>query len=344
MRRCLRLGGFAVVLSTMAFFSLAQAEEQPSQSLALGTEAQVRARAMAEKQASYSTASPAQAGQFALNMAQEKVKALLPSLGAGAPEWAKRIEFDARFETAGREPRFSVLTVQPIWQAPDQVDTLFTQISYQRYSLFGEDRNTVNAGVGYRHIFESSNALLGGNFFFDNEFDHDHRRVGFGAEGKAGPRDGWFNYYLPVSGDQTLGAGVVERAIGGFDLRAAGPVPYVPWAKIHGAYYHWDREKAAKDTNGYEVSGEFALHPNLTFEVGRRDDNNTAGYEYFTMRFSLAKDGPSLLGGEAIVSKTAFQPRDMKGETLKKIRRENRILLERSTPAGGGVTVTIVRG
>lgn len=323
--------GFAVVLAAISFQAMPcfAASVNPSAS---------------EQNASYVTHSPEEAGQFALNMAKEKVKALLPSLGADAPDWAKRIEFDARFETAGRDPRFSILTVQPLWQGQNQTDTIFTQLSYNRYDLYGETRNTVNTGVGYRHVFDKDNALLGANVFFDNEFDRDHRRVGFGAEGKAGPLDGWFNYYLAVSDDRNLAGGVIERAISGYDVRAAGPVPYLPWAKIHGTYYHWDKERAAKDTNGYEVAGEFALHPNLGFEVGHRDDNNNAGYQYFTLRFSLAKDGASLLGGEPVISKAAFQPRNMKDETLKKVRRENRILLERTTPAGGGVTVTVVRG
>lgn len=337
--------GFVAAVAVLGFSLTAEAAEG---SVSNATQ-KARAEAVADPSsstnaASYSTASPEEAGNFALNMAKEKVKTLLPSFGEGAPEWAKRIEFDARFETLGRDPRFSVLTVQPIWQSQEKENTVFTQLSYQRYTLFGEDRNTVNAGIGYRHIFESSNTMLGANIFFDNEFDYDHRRVGFGAEAKAGPLDGWFNYYLAASDDRNLGAGVTERAISGYDLRAAGQVPYLPWAKLHGTYYHWDKDRAAKDTNGFEFAGEFALHPNLGFEVGHRDDNNNAGYQYFTLRFTLAKDGPSLLGSDSIVSKTAFQPRDMKAETLKKVRRENRILLERSTPAGGGVTVTVVRG
>lgn len=321
-------GGVALLIA--GFVSVAQAAEKPP--------------IVASGDAAYSTNSPKEAANYAVNLAQEKIKSLIPSLGGDAPEWAKRIELDARFGI-NDDPRFSVLTVQPLYQSAGQVDTVFTQVSFQRYDLYGEDRNTINTGLGYRRLLDDKNALVGANVFYDYELDHNHSRIGFGTEAKWGPLDGWFNYYLAASGDKNIGGvGIVERAVSGYDVRAAGQVPYLPWAKLNGAYYHWDKIKAADDTDGYDVNAEVAIHPNLTLEAGHKNDNNNPGQYYFLTRFQLAGSGASLLGGGQLISSKVFEKRDLTGETLKKVRRENRIILERTTPATGGVTVTVVRG
>lgn len=303
-----------------------------------------------QDQTGYSTSSPKAAASHAVSMAQEKIKdSFFPSFGGSAPEWAKRIEFTSEFNI-NKPTTLSVLTVQPIYQSQNGEDTVFTQLGYSRYSLFSEMRNTVNSGLGYRRLLNNGNILLGGSLFFDNEFDNSHRRVGFGAEAKVGPLDGFFNYYLGASDTRDLTATISEKVMDGYDFRLTSQVPYLPWAKLNTAYYHWDKINGPDNTNGYEVGGEFLLTPNLGFEVKRRDDNNNASTNSFMLRFQLAdQKRPALFGGTGTYSKVAFEKRNLQGETLNKVRRENRVMVERTVRTaavggGTGFTLSVVRG
>lgn len=293
--------------------------------------------------ASPASGGSAQAVNFAKTVVQDKAASFL-SLGKDAPAWMKRIELQGNFPIDG-DPSGSILTVQPLYQDENRQDTVFTQLSYLRYSLFDEARNTVNAGLGYRRLLNDNSILLGGNVFFDHEFDNSHHRVGLGVEAKWGPLDFWFNDYIAVSGWKSMGGGVEERALSGRDFRLAGQVPYLPWATLNAMYFHWDKERASYGADGYEVSGEFALTPNVTFEAGHRDDTRNDGTNFIMVRLQLAGDRPALFGSDhPVIAPKAFLSRDLKDQTLVKVRRENRIMLERSTPTGSGITVTISRG
>lgn len=50
---------------------------------------------------------------------------LFPELWAGAPDWAKRIEFQWELNEDNK-PEFSILTVQPLFQSEGLRDTVFT--------------------------------------------------------------------------------------------------------------------------------------------------------------------------------------------------------------------------
>jgi len=288
----------------------------------------------------YAAASFAQ--QAAKQRAVEQAKLLLPALGGEQPEWLKRFEFNWDFLT-GNKPEQSILTVQPLYQSGGKQDTVFMQGSVYRYALYGDYRWTGNIGTGYRRLLANNTVLLGGNAFFDNEFSHGHRRMSIGAEAKWGPLDFGFNNYFGLSGDKTV-HGDLERALGGRDLKLKTQVPYLPWAKIGAGYFFWDAHKASRDMTGSTFSADFALHPNfdLSYQWSSFDVNNNSarGENRVMLRFHLARFGAPTLDGGTFVSSKAFETRDLTGETLAKVDRENRIIVERRTTGG----IIIARG
>ena len=290
---------------------------------------------------SFGTNDPSQAALFVGNTLRSQWLQYFNAIGSQAPAWAKRIEVDTQFNV-NSTPDLSLLTVQPLYQTSSKDDTLFTQISYERYALYGLDRNTMNYGLGYRHVFDNT-ILVGANTFYDQEFDYNHRRVGFGAEGRWGPLNSWFNYYLPLSHDRNIANGVTERAVGGYDLRGEMPLPYLPWTSVLATYYHWDKIDVAHDTDGYQIAGVVNVTQNLGVELGRRQDTNAPASHYVMLHLRLANGQASLLDQAPTIADQPFAPRDMHNETLMKVRRENRVIVEHTTKKGG-ITVKIIHG
>lgn len=99
-----------------------------------------------------------------LALVPELQRSLLPTLGADAPDWLKRIEFDWCLSTESK-PEYTIRTIQPLFQSPGQQDTVFVQASLARYSLAGEVRTTGNIGAGYRRLLLDKTVLLGVNAF-----------------------------------------------------------------------------------------------------------------------------------------------------------------------------------
>ncbi|MDD3371303.1 MAG: inverse autotransporter beta domain-containing protein [Alphaproteobacteria bacterium] len=283
------------------------------------------------------------AGQVAKQQAKQKIKSVLPVLGEDQPEWLKRVELNWDFLSHSK-PEQSILTVQPIYQSDDNADTVFFQGSVFHYSLYGDYRWTANLGTGYRRLMADNSLMLGVNAFYDNEFTYGHRRISFGGEARWNVFDFGFNDYIAVSGDKTA-SGMIERALSGRDFRLSTQLPYMPWAKVSGGYFWWDAERATKDMNGSTFTADFALHPNfnLSYKWSSYDVNNNAarGQSTLMLNFTLAQmDKPTLSTGPAI-SDSIFEKRDLSKETLSKVVRENRIIVERRTRGG---SVVIARG
>jgi hypothetical protein len=87
-----------------------------------------------------------------------------------------------------------------------------------------------------------------------------------------------------------------------------------------------------------------SLMPNISLIAGTEDDDRNERNNYVKIRFRLAaKDQPTLV--DTPVAARAWTPRDLTSHSLDKVRRENRIITERSTSApGSGLTVVIARG
>jgi hypothetical protein len=279
-------------------------------------------------------------------VAQKKLdRDLITKFLGPLPEWVQRIEVTGNFNLAGWSG-LEILTVQPLWRSDDGRSIVFTQLSAINYRMFDRQRFAGNMGFGYRRLFLEDRLMLGGNIFHDHEFLRGHDRTGLGAEARFGPMDFTVNGYLGLN-QRSLNDGGRERVPNGFDLELATQVPYLPWAKLYGKYYHWDHEVASQPMRGVQLAASANLHRALSIEAGLRRDQDQKSEGFFMLRVRLnAESAVGLLDGAPLLDKQVFAPRDLRQSLTEKVRRENRIILERSNPSGArkGLTISVSRG
>ena len=261
---------------------------------------------------------------------------LLPSLGADAPEWAKRIEFEWNVQKDFK-PSYSILTVQPLYQDKDKQNTIFVQASQLRYDQIDKYRDTTNIGLGYRRLLFDNQVLVGINSFFDYEWTYGHERGSVGGELKWAMLDFNANIYRRLSDEKMIDAATstIERAMSGYDVELRSQMPFLPWVRIGARYYRWQSD-FADDIKGWRYSADADITQNLSIEAGWTNDNVDSNSAYAKVVFRLARTDRPVMLSDKVVSKDIFDKRDMRNYTLDKVRRENKILVERS---GGGIVV-----
>lgn len=284
---------------------------------------------------------PSVGGKDMINaLVKSSVDFMLPTLGKNAPNYLKGVEFDVKLQD-NLKPEWSVLTVQPLHQSADKKLTIFTQLSQRNYDYLGQNRHVTNVGFGYRRLLADNTVLAGVNTFFDYEWKRGHKRGGLGAEIKWSGLDFTANYYKALSNKSGTGltGSIQEEVLDGRDFELSAQVPYLPWAKIHGSKYYWSSVANADDIDGWSTSLEAKVHQNVTIEAGVKDDNYTPKNENFA-RVSVSipfNDTRPVMLSNMMVSDTAWDMRDMTQYTLDKVRRQNKIILERTT---SGVVIT----
>jgi hypothetical protein len=283
-------------------------------------------------------------GQLQALAARKLNRDVITRLLGPLPAWLQRTEINGNFDLGGWRG-LEITSVQPLWQAADQHSALFTQFGGVNYRMFDRQRFAGNIGLGYRQLVHAQKLMLGGNVFYDYEFVRGHQRLGIGAEAKTGPLDFTVNGYLGLN--QRVGAdGTVERVPNGLDIELGSQVPYLPWLKLYGKYYLWDHKLDTQPVRGAQLAVNATLHRALTVESGVRHDLGGRSEGFFMLRVTLNSSTlPGLLDGAPLVADTAFTPRDLSQTLLGKVRRENRILLERSNPVQGrrGLSVSVSR-
>jgi adhesin/invasin len=281
--------------------------------------------------------------QAALGLLDASIDYLMPGIGKNAPDWMKRIELEWQIrENFASE--YAITTVQPLWESNDFQDTIFTQLSLRRYELFGRDRDVANIGLGYRRLIFNDTVLMGANNFYDYEFDLNHQRTSLGFEAKWAGLDFSTNKYWGLSNghtdDQKLG--VEEEPLDGHDIELTSQVPYLPWAKVTGRRYWWKTKTASEDIKGWEASINMDLLQNLQIEAGVNSDNfikdNNNNEVYIMSRFHFNFNRP-ITASSQVISTDPWLMRDMKDFRLDKVKRENKIIVERR--ASG---ISIARG
>lgn len=264
------------------------------------------------------------------NVADYGVSWLKDGIGAAGPEWAKRIEFNLDFQEDD-QTTWSILTMQPLYQADSKSKTLFLQARLARNYKFGDDRVTANIGFGYRQLFMDNTVLLGANTFYDYESELDHTRVGFGVEARWYNFDFYANYYDATSDRRTYSGSEgtwSEEALDGYDLELTSQIPYLPWLRVRGKHFRYDAVQAADDIDGWSYSAEMDLHPNMRFEIGSTDDNFSDSTLFAKLTLHLASPSRPAATKELVADKI-FEMRDMSNHTLDKVRRDNTIKVER---------------
>ena len=233
---------------------------------------------------------------------------------------------------------FSIITVAPLKQTPDLVHTFFTQLSAMSVEQFQDRRIGANIGLGYRNYNSEQNLVLGINSFYDYEFSSDHYRVGLGGEIKKGLLDLNVNYYEALSGTKEITIDNIkgnEKALDGFDVEIGHPFPYLPWTKVFVAYTKFDGH-LGEDPTSMRYSSELYLNQNLIAEAGYNDDRQSDGIDqnYWFVKVSVTAtktNQATLFGPEGqAFSSEIFGRRDVKSTLLQKVRRQNKITVERS--------------
>lgn len=232
---------------------------------------------------------------------------------------------------------FSFLTVVPFKQSLDFQHNWFSQLSIMSLDRWDDRRIGANAGIGYRNYNADLNLILGVNSFYDHEFDSNHNRIGFGGEIKQGLLDLGVNYYHALSGKKNIKIDSMngdERALSGFDAEAGYPLPFLPWTKAFFSYYFFNGEKG-EDQKGFRYSSELYLSDRITTEVGYQDDRQSDGMDqnYWFVKLLMTASpntNPTLFGTNSQpVSSTMFGYRDVKTTLDDKVRRRNKITVER---------------
>ncbi|MGB0684334.1 MAG: inverse autotransporter beta domain-containing protein [Magnetovibrionaceae bacterium] len=279
----------------------------------------------------YAVQDQKEAALFALT--ESSIDFLLPGLGEQLPEWARHIEFEWEVQN-NRKPGWSVLGVFPLFETEDLQDTVFTQISQRRYDLLGVDRDVTNLGLGYRRLLFNNAVLVGVNGFFDYEWKYHHQRVSAGTEVKWAGLDFNSNFYWRATGKHSAGAGNHEDVLDGHDIELTAQVPFVPWARISGRRYWWKTNASNEDIKGWETRAEMDIHQNLQVEAGVVSDNtindNDDNEAFAKVRMTMDLGRPVALSSEW-VSSSPWLMRDMTEYRLEKVRRENKIIVERTS-------------
>ena len=231
-------------------------------------------------------------------------------------------EGDTEFSIDLREnysPDYSILVVRELNRNND--GNYFTQLSLFNTEKNNDERITANFGLGKRFLSDDKFTLTGLNVFLDYD-DKGNARSSIGLEMRNAVLEFAFNNYFGI--DDANG----EKVLDGYDLRLASQIPYLHWADIFLNSYSWDGVKR-NDVEGLIFGSEMNLTSNFHLEIAY-DDKDRVGLEdeyYVKLMFvHPPKEGPTASDGFS--SSMWRENKDMTGELLTKVKRDNKIFVE----------------
>ena len=252
----------------------------------------------------------------ALDKASEKISEYTIGLIPG--EGYTEASIDLR---EGFKPDYSILAVRELLKIDS--GNIFTQFSLFNTEQANEEKIIGNLGLGTRKLFDDNTVLVGLNAFVDNDFSETNRRASIGLELRNAVLDFHSNIYEGLQDSDD------ERVLNGWDYRLASQVPYLHWSKIFINHYEWDGV-LRDDIKGTKMGSEMILTRSLSLEVAY-DDKDKKGLEdewYTKIQFvhPPRNNGPTAMDG---VSQVAWKEnKDMSGELLSKVKRNNKIMIE----------------
>ena len=221
----------------------------------------------------------------------------------------------------GFKPDYSFLAVRELLKIDS--GNIFTQFSLLETEQANEEKIIGNFGLGSRKLLNEKTLLVGLNAFVDNDFSETNRRASMGLELRNSVLDFHSNIYKGLQDSDD------ERVLDGWDYRLASQVPYLHWSKIFINHYEWDGV-LRDDIKGTKMGSEVILTKSLNLEVAY-DDKDKKGLEdewYAKIQFvhPPRNNGPTAMDG---VSQVAWKEnKDMSGELLSKVKRNNKIMIE----------------
>lgn len=128
------------------------------------------------------------------------------------------------FHTNNRKIKYDFDFLYPAYYNNDSHQIIYTQLDAHQY-----ERDIVNAGIGYREIFDEK-YILGGNLFFDYDLNNRNSRIGVGGEYSLNNSTLSLNLYKGVSSwhqsKQRNMDDYDEKPANGYDVRINTKLPY----------------------------------------------------------------------------------------------------------------------
>ena len=218
------------------------------------------------------------------------------------------------------KPDYSFLAVRELQKNED--GNFFTQFSFFNTEKNNDERLVGNLGFGKRMLSDDKTMMTGFNAFIDYD-DIGNARSSLGLEARNAVLEFGYNYYFGIDD------GTDEKVLDGYDLRLASQIPYMHWADIFINADEWEG-RDRDDIKGTKIGSELLLNPNLNLELAY-DDKDKAGLkdEWYAkiMFIHPPRTGPSLQDG-FLSSDTWKEEKDMSGELLTKVKRNNKIMVE----------------
>ena len=216
----------------------------------------------------------------------------------------------------------------------------FSQLSLHTQEVNDDTRFILNLGYGQRYISSDKSMITGINAFVDYDTEG-HARTSLGVEAKAPILELTGNYYLGLSGAETID-GTKEKVLDGYELNLSSQLPFMPWTRINIQNYDFEKDKASDNTGGNLVSLEMNLSPSIQFEASRNfiDTNGVEDENSFKiMYYNPPRNKTSLQDG--FLSASAFEKGDVEAKMKDKVRRRNAMTIEVQgavvlTCSGGG--------
>ena len=215
---------------------------------------------------------------------------------------------------------FSILLVREL--DSNQSNNTFTQLSLFNTEKNSDDRIVANLGLGKRFLSEDKTLMSGLNSFIDVD-DAGNLRTSIGIEARSAVVEFAYNQYFGIENAKD------EKVLDGYDLRLASQIPHLHWADIFINTYEWEG-KDRDDIKGTKLGSELLLTPNINLELAH-DDKDKKGLEdewYVHIEFVYPPRSGSSLQDGFINSSTWKKEKDMTGELLTKVKRNNKIMVE----------------
>ena len=218
------------------------------------------------------------------------------------------------------KPDFSILGVREIEKNSN--NNTFMQFSLSNTEKLNKERYVGNLGMGKRFLSEDNHTLTGFNVFLD--YDHyGNTRGSIGAEVKNAVMGLTSNYYKKIDNGS-----VDEEVLDGYDIELTSQIPYLHWADIFYNSYKWDGV-ARDDIEGSKIGTEMLLTPNLALEAAY-DDKDKKGLEdeYYAKIVFVHPPREGATAQDGVSSDIWNKEKDMSGEMLAKVKRNNKIMVE----------------
>ena len=257
----------------------------------------------------------------ALNKVSEKISNLIP--GEGITELNLGLS-----DSDDNDPTINLLILRNLNKTEDS--NLFTQFSLQTQDVGQNDLRYIgNLGMGYRFLNDDRSLMLGGNIFYDRDFENEHERGSIGLEARGGNLEFNVNFYEDISLQQVAN-GRKEQALGGYDLNISSQIPYMPWARFNYTSYEWEADIASQNSKGIKYSSEMNITSSLVLDIEYDKSGNTGVDSIVSANIKIVYPprNNKLSLNDGFIASQAFANKDVSTKLQDRVKRNNKIVIE----------------